>query len=45
MSTEETKAKEHDIDYTNPDDNTNAPAGLKDVEKITGTEGEVCLYK
>ena len=41
---EEQKKPEHDVDYTDPDAEKKA-SGLKDVQKITGTEGEVCLYK
>lgn len=44
MSTEQEKKEEHDVDYTDPDAKQKT-GGLKDVEKVTGTEGEVCLYK
>mmetsp|Transcript_21173 Transcript_21173/g.32812 ORF Transcript_21173/g.32812 Transcript_21173/m.32812 type:complete len:192 (-) Transcript_21173:67-642(-) len=40
------KKNEHDIDYADPEADAGAVAtGLKDVEKVTGTEGEVCVYK
>ncbi len=40
------KKNEHDIDYADPEADAGAVAtGLKDVEKVTGTEGEVCIYK
>ena len=42
----EENKKEHDIDYTDPEESGKTQAaGLKDVKTETGTEGEVCLYK
>ena len=43
-ATEEVKKDEHDVDYTDPDAQAKV-SGLKDVQKITGTENEQCLYK
>jgi len=38
--------KTHDIDYGEPEEDEKVKAaGLADVEKKTGTEGEVCIYK
>ena len=38
--------KTHDIDYADPEEAEKVKAGgLKDVTKVTGTEGEVCIYK
>ena len=38
--------EKHDIDYADPETDAQAQvAGLKDVEKVTGTESEVCIYK
>ena len=38
--------KTHDIDYGDPEEAEKVKAaGLKDVEKVTGTEAEVCIYK
>ena len=42
---EEEKKPEHDVDYTDPDAKKEGDGGLKDVAKVTGTEGEVCLFK
>ena len=40
------KGAGHDIDYGDPEEDDKVKAaGLKDVEKTTGTEGEVCIYK
>ena len=38
--------KKHDIDYTDPEEEEKTKAGgLKDVKIVSGTEGEVCIYK
>ena len=43
MSQEE---KKHDVDYTDPEEDAKQKVGgLADVPKVTGTEGEVCIYK
>ena len=40
------EAKTHDVDYADPEADEQVQAsGLKDVEKVTGTEAEVCIYK
>ena len=41
-----TEEKKHDIDYADPDEDAKVQAsGLTDVQVVTGTEGEVCIYK
>ena len=52
MSAEEAANKKeeektsHDVDYNDPDEaEKQKVSGLVDVEKKTGTEGEVCIYK
>lgn len=40
------EAKTHDIDYADPEEAEKVKAsGLNDVAVVTGTEGEVCIYK
>ena len=40
------EGKTHDIDYADPEEDEKVKAsGLTDVQKVTGTEGEVCIYK
>ena len=42
----EVKKETHDIDYADPEEDEKVKAsGLKDVAKVTGMEGEVCIYK
>ena len=49
-ATEETKTEKtqetHDIDYADPEADAHAKTeGLKDVERVTGTENEVTIFK
>ena len=45
-TTKEEDAKTHDIDYGDPENDEKVKAGgLKDVQKVTGTEEEDCIYK
>ena len=38
--------KAHDVDYADPEEDKKVQTGgLADVDKVTGTEGEVCIYK
>ena len=38
--------KKHDIDYADPEEDAKAKvSGLADVKVVSGTEGEVCIYK
>ena len=42
----ETGEKKHDIDYGDPEEDQKVKvSGLSDVKVMTGTEGEVCIYK
>ena len=38
--------QKHDVDYADPEeDQKTKAAGLTDVKVVSGTEGEVCIYK
>ena len=38
--------QKHDVDYADPEeDEKTKVSGLTDVKVVTGTEGEVCIYK
>ena len=38
--------KKHDIDYADPEEDAKTKvSGLADVKVVSGTEGEVCIYK
>ena len=42
----DTEEKKHDIDYADPEEDAKAKvSGLADVKVVSGTEGEVCIYK
>jgi hypothetical protein len=41
-----TDEQKHDIDYADPEEEQKTKAeGLTDVKVVSGTEGEVCIYK